>query len=403
MKRTILILGLVTALMIPGDAVLYTVLPSQPAALGVGLTAATLGLVLSVNRLIRVVVSSPLGVLSDRRGRRPIFLLGAVLGLGSTAGYVLLPGVVPLLLARLTWGIAWAALMVAGYGAILDLVHESRRGAVMGVYQWMIFSGGTLAMLIGGFLSDRGGLPITLWGCVGLAVVGLVLALTLPETRFQGTVAFQGAGLRGTLIALANRDLAVVSLVNFTLYLGGSGLLLSTLGYFLNELQTAEGDALGIATLTGALLAVQGLVSFSLAPVVGHLSDRVGRRWPFVLAGLALGTVSLAGFALAPGLTTAAGALVLFALARGLIPAPLAAWAGDVAPPHQRGLAIGAYLTLGDLGSGIGPILAYAIVDIWNVRWAYALGAAAFGLMLVVLLGTLARQRVGPRRAATNP
>ncbi len=390
-RRTILILGLVAALLILGDAVLYTVLPSRPAALG--LTAGMLGLVLSVNRLIRVLVGSPLGALSDRRGRRPILLLGAVLGLSSTVGYVLFPGFLPLLLARLTWGMAWAALMVAGYGAILDLVPESRRGAVMGVYQWMIFSGGTLAMLLGGLLSDRVGLPLTLWGCVGLGLIGVLLALSLPETRREA--AFQGAGLRGTLIALAHRDLAVVSLVNFALYLSGSGLLLSTLGYFLNELASAGGFSLGVASLTGVLLAAQGTLSISLAPLFGHLSDRVGRRWPFVALGLALGAVGMVGFVLAPDLAATIGVLAVFSLARGLIPAPLAAWAGDTAPPEQRGLAMGAYLTLGDLGSGIGPILAYLIIDLWGVRGAYVLGALVFVAALILLAGMARLRRRG--------
>ena len=407
-RRTIFILGLATALLIPGDAVLYTVLPSQPALLG--LTAGMLGLVLGVNRLIRVVVGSPLGALSDRWGRRPVLLLGAVLGVASTAGYVLLSGYGPLLVARLVWGTAWAALMVAGYGAILDLVHESRRGAVVGVYQWMIFTGGTLAMLAGGFLSDRVGLPAVLWGCAGLGLVGVVLALVgVPETRHPGTRLYRGSSLRGTLAVLANRDLAVASLVNFCLYFGGSGLLLSTLGYFLDELQPPGGFSLGVmtlrvASLTGVLLAAQGLLSISVAPLFGHLSDRVGRRWPFVALGLALGVVGLVGFVVAPDLAAAIGALALFSVSRGLIPAPLAAWAGDAAPAEQRGLAMGAFLTLGDLGSGISPILAYLIIDWWGVRWAYALGAVVLGLAVLLLLATkwLARSTSDPRIHA-NP
>lgn len=390
----VLFLGLVTALLILGDAVLYTVLPSQPALLG--LTTGSLGLILGGNRLIRVLVSSPLGMLCDRWGRRPVLLLGTVLGVASTAGYVLLSGSGPLLLARLVWGIAWSALMVGGYGIVLDLTPASRRGVVVGVYQWIFFSGAMMATLAGGFLSDQVGLAVTLWGCVGLGLVGVLLAiLGVPETRSLGREKLQGVGLRG-FMAVLDRDLAAIGFVNFALYLGGNGLLVPTLGYFLNELRLADGFplGLGVATLTGVLLAAQGILSTSCAPLFGHLSDRVGHRWPFVVSGLVLCAISLLGFAMVPDLSTTLVALGLFALGRGLIPAPLVAWAGDMALAERRGQVMGGFLALGDLGSGLGPVLAYLIVDLWGVRWAYALGALIFAAALVLPAGMmLARRR----------
>ena len=99
-------LALAYSLALLGDQMLYVFLPSHPAAAGIA--AASLGIVLSANRFVRLGANSLGGLLSDRLGRRRPYLLGMALALASTAGYLLSSSFWPLLLWRIVWGIAFA-------------------------------------------------------------------------------------------------------------------------------------------------------------------------------------------------------------------------------------------------------------------------------------------------------
>ena len=76
MNRWRIIGGVAVALSLAllGDQMLYVVLPGRPEAAGIGVAA--LGVVLGVNRFIRLGANSLAGILADRLGRRPLFLAG---------------------------------------------------------------------------------------------------------------------------------------------------------------------------------------------------------------------------------------------------------------------------------------------------------------------------------------
>ena len=79
-------LALAYSLALLGDQMLYVFLPSHPAAAGI--TSASLGIILSANRFVRILANSLRGLVSDRIGRRRPYLAGMVLALASTAGYL---------------------------------------------------------------------------------------------------------------------------------------------------------------------------------------------------------------------------------------------------------------------------------------------------------------------------
>ena len=70
--RTVLFpLGVGTALSLMGDGTLYTVLPTHTAEAGIALTS--VGIILSVNRLVRLFLNGPAGLAYDRWPRRRRF------------------------------------------------------------------------------------------------------------------------------------------------------------------------------------------------------------------------------------------------------------------------------------------------------------------------------------------
>ena len=60
------------------------------------------------------------------------------------------------------------------------------------------------------------------------------------------------------------------------------------------KLSQSTGLGLGVATLTGGLMAGRTLLSMAAAPLAGTTSDRLGSRWAVAAWVLALGVVSMA-------------------------------------------------------------------------------------------------------------
>ena len=135
-----------------GDLSLFAGLVTQ---LGVvHLTLGEVGIILSVHRLVRIPGNLVVGSLQDRFGRRPLFVLGMLLAVLSTAAYGLVSGFWPFVLARVAWGAAWALINVCGMTMTLDLKGPADRGSLVGFYNAWIWVGYFIGPLAGSLLTD---------------------------------------------------------------------------------------------------------------------------------------------------------------------------------------------------------------------------------------------------------
>lgn len=192
-------------------------------------------------------------------------------------------------------------------------------------------------------------------------------------------------------------------LVNTLLNAVGFGLVVPVLPRLVTEL--AGGGVPAAGSAYGALVASYAALLFLCAPVLGHLSDRVGRR-PVILAALAAATLDNIVAALT-------GSLALLFVARALAgacganAAAGAAYIADVTAPEQRGRAYALAGAAFGLGFIIGPALG-GLLGEWGPRvpfWAAAgLTAANFLYGWLVLPESLAPTARRPLRlAAFNP
>jgi MFS family permease len=96
---------------------------------------------------------------------------------------------------------------------------------------------------------------------------------------------------------------------------------------------TGTGDVawLAYATFAGAIAASLSNIAF------GWASDRTRTRVPWIAAGLIASCALLAGFGMVQDLPGTIALLVLWQCALNMMLAPLAAWAGDCIPDHQKG------------------------------------------------------------------
>jgi MFS family permease len=153
-----------------------------------------------------------------------------------------------------------------------------------------------------------------------------------------------------------------------------AGVLSATLGLLVKE---SVRSTLEIATLTGILSAGRTVISMAAAPQAGVISDRFGGRWKILGACLGMGAVGMIAAGTGSFLFVIFG-LCLGAAAGGAIQALSTALTGEYAPPHRRGRAIGHMHTMGDLGSAVGPLMAYAVLPRIGLPGIYLSCGAVF-------------------------
>lgn len=379
-------LGVGTALSDIGDAMLYTVLPTHPADAGIAL--ADVGIMLSINRLIRLVTNGPAGWFYDRaRERRTIFIASLTLGAISTAWYAFADGFEPLFIARLLWGLAWSGIWVGGNAIVLGIAPRGERGQWVGLYQLWFFFGPVLGSLLGGIFTDAFGYRLALVFCAIMSTFGVILAAIglanqhhlkeqppapkaiEPRPRFAMNPDFR---------ALSPRMWAAIAAhgANRLIF---AGVVSSTLGLLIEQLR---GNLIGVATITGTLLAARTLVSLVSAPIAGAWSDRLGSRWGLLTISALMGAVGMSVFAIPDIFAALIGALI-GAIASGSIQSLTAALVGDLSVEEHQGRNLGVFHTAGDLGSAIGPLAAFALLPVTGL-YAVFLGCAA---LLFIIAG----------------
>ena len=411
-----------TALALLGDATIYPVLPAQTAELG--LTAWHVGWLLSINRLVRPPLNMLGGYLSHRMGPKAPFIIGLAIGTLSTLGYGLVRGFWPLLALRALWGVAWALLVVAAYGMVLDSSGKSMRGRLTGTYASFSFFGGALGAMGGGFLVDSIGFSAAMIILGIVSALSLLGALTLPPIRrnvsslpdshaeeavanADPVKAVSPPSMRQVLHQFANLSgrLRLIFALNFVHRFFFAGIFYSTLGFYLARTVTEPirvgTIALGIASLTSVLLFARNVVTVVVGPGLGYLSDRLRDRAIVLVLGEVAGALGFLCFATHGSLWILGLGVILTAVAYGIVPPMLVSWLGDSTASSHRSTMVGAYQTMGDLGSGLGPLVAYVIVGALGARSVYGLSAAILVLTVPIIL----RARAGgqTRQVSSGP
>jgi MFS family permease len=135
----------------------------------------------------------------------------------------------------------------------------------------------------------------------------------------------------------------------------------------------------------GILISLYGLVNSVFQPFVGALSDRSGRRKPFIQGGLVLMGVSTLSFVLAGRFADLLALRSLQGLGVALtVPASLALMS-TATQRQTRGGSMGIYSTMRMLGFAIGPLLGGLLYDHFGFDAAFYTGGA-FILMTVILV-----------------
>ncbi|WP_237068671.1 MFS transporter [Microbulbifer guangxiensis] len=344
-----------------------------------GSTPALLGIALGAYGLSQALLQIPLGMLSDRWGRKPVIYMGlAVFALGSLLA-AQTDSVYGLIAGRVLQGCG--AIAAATMALMADLTRYENRGKAMAAIGAAIGLAFMLAVILGPLLAGIGGLAAIFWLTAALALLGLLIAWRLvPDPQqAQGPGVYRG----GFRAVLGNGEIwQLVSGVFF------SHLLLTALFVPLPPLLVDLLDLPGAQhwKLYGPLM----FGSFVLMLPLMRLAERSGRvplALGLAVAGLGAGILAL----WAGSRWLLVGLLAVFFIAFNLLEALLPAQLTRSAPAEARGGASGLYATLQFLGAFVGGVLGGYLYG------AGGAGAVALMGLAVVVLWALLWWRLGAR------
>jgi MFS family permease len=337
-----------------------------------GLSDAAAGILSASYAAGTLIAALPAGYVASRVGPRRTVIAGlCLLGVASLA-FGLVERIALLDLARFIQGAAGALIWSGALTWLVTSAPEEKRGSVIGTALGTAIAGALLGPALGALAGSIGTAPV--FGSVLVIALALAYAASrLPEAGVPERQALRDviATMRSGPVVVAFVLVAVPSVM--------FGAIEVLVPLRIDDLGGSHGVIAAGFIASAALEAL-------LAPLVGRLSDRVGRRMPYV-TGLSICAFAMVLLALAQVLGVVLATLIVTSLGAGLCFAPALALISDAAADaslHQgfaAGLSNMAWASgqvIGGVGGGgfatlagnAAPVLAIAALLVATVFYA---------------------------------
>lgn len=367
----------VTGLAFFTDMLLYYLLvPLLPRyAAELHLSQMRVGILFGSYAVALLAATLPVGRLTDRYGRRSVMLAGLA-GLGAaTLFFAFAKAYWLLVLARALQGAAGAATWLPGMALLADHFGPEERGRAMG----LAFAAANVGVLLGppvsGFLDQHAGPRAPFLAGAALVLVdaaGRAFLLEEGERVSSGPIPWRAL--------LGHRPIrAFVGAM--VLASGLWALIESTLPLHLDSRLRLGPAAIGLC------FAAAALSHTCASPLMGRLSDRIGRV-KVMRTGLFLCVLTLPLPVFMPGIWTVGAAMIALGATASFIMAPCGPGVADAVQALGR-TDYGSGFALLNIayaaGMVAGPFAGSALVEGFGIRAAFVILALAYGTYGIAL------------------
>jgi MFS family permease len=346
------------------------------------------------------------GVALDRLGARRVVPLGAAaVGIGA------------LLFATGDRQVASLGRLLQGAGGVFALVGAvyiattsfpaSRAATLIGATQMFGMAGGSAGQFVVGPLIG-GGLPWQqFWIAMGIGglAISAVLFLVLPSRSVaRGDGDWLRAALRAMGVVFRNPQSILCGAIAGLIFIPTT---IFDMVWGVRFLQDARGFDYGTAVLRSALVPVGWMIG---CPLLGSLSDRIGRRKPVIVGGAAVLFASLAWILFGPASVLPPYVLGLTAgIGSGAAMLPYTV-IKEANPPEMSGTATGVINFLNFTFSALlGPVFGWALAaatggtsSMGLEHFQTAFEPLLYGVALAIVL-TLLLKETGPAARPPTP
>jgi MFS family permease len=330
------------------------------------------GLIVSVSTLTGVLLKLPSGALSDIYGRRFLLRIGVVaFGLPPFL-YLFITDLNSLTALRFVHGLATAIFAPSALATVAELYRE-RRGAALGTYTACTQSGALLGPFIGGYLAHVAGFDLAfvtagVCGCIAIVLFySLHLDVATPRVPEKGMRPLLAEMWKGFAIVARNRKVLITSATDGAKMIA-NGALMAFLPLYGLTVGLNPGEV-------GLLFSVQAGTSFFSKPIMGRVSDRMGRQ-PLIIIGL---LICAATFVCIPHVSIFALLLLLsagFGFGEAVVSSSSSAFVADSSEFKTLGAGMGMQGTIGDIGHASGPLLAGILIANMSYAGAFTIIAS---------------------------
>jgi MFS family permease len=358
---------------------LFMVLPVLPLMADsiAGATPFLIGLALGAYGLSQALLQIPMGIWSDRLGRKTVIIAGLLVFILGSVIAGLSESIYGIIVGRLLQGCgAIASSLLALVG---DVTAPNNRTKAMAIVGMSIGASFGIALVLGPFLSVKCGLSGLFLITALLGALGVLVALTFPgETQAPRRDVWDLAGFRQVL---KDANLTRVTLGVFALHY----LLMSSFVAFpLLMASTGQIPAESHHFYYLGLL----VVTFVLMGPLMRMADKPGRALPIALAMIAAFTIANVVLALDHHFYGVMLGMALFFMAFNLLEVVLPAMLSRIAPGSYRGSAMGVYSSAQFAGAFFGGAMGGLIAGGWQITyvlWVNALICVAWFLFTMGL------------------
>jgi MFS transporter, DHA1 family, multidrug resistance protein len=350
-----------------GDAFLYPFLPVNFADAGV--PAMWVGVLLSINRFVRILSNTMIVHAFAKYGLRVIMIIAVVLAITSTFGYGSASGVAMWLLFRVMWGLAFSAMRI---GTLAYALQNERPGFALGVSRSLQESGPMLSLFLAPFLLQYLDTDAIFYFHALLSLPALYFAINLPAGNDKTQ------SLRRQWFLKLPSSLNSITLISAIVI---DGIVVVVLGVlFLNF---REEISLPAATALAAFyLGYRRVCSVALSPAGGWIADKIGldRVFNISIVCIILGLTVLAFGWIGTG---AVIVFTFYSINSAITP-------GSASKTNSHSLAaVAENATWRDIGAAAGTLIGGLLISSPYLDKVLLTGIASMIILFLIHIGTI--------------
>ncbi len=308
-----------------------------------------LGLAIGAYGLTQALLQIPMGILSDRYGRKPVILAGLVVFLLGSVVAALSTSIYGVVIGRAIQGMGAIASAILALAA--DLSREEQRPKVMATIGMFIGLSFTLAMILGPIVADAFGLSGLFWFTALLTIIAMLLIQFVVPYSVSKAPRGDNVALPKQVVKLIRHpQLARLNAGVFVLHMALTACFITLPKQFVASGLALENHwQLYLPTLLGSF--------FLMVPFM-IIAMKKQQEKPMFSGAVALLSLALFFLWLLPtGLGSLIFSVVLFFTAFNYLEATMPSILSRIAPAGVKGSVMGIYSTSQFLGAFAGGII----------------------------------------------
>ena len=319
----------------------------KPFATSLGAPNDLVGLVASASTIPGILVSFPAASLSDVLGRRKVLLFSALVFATAPFLYLFVTSWWQLVPIRFYHGFATAIFVPVTEAAIAEK-YPTKRGERISILSSFTAMGRAIAPFVGGYillLTNYG--YSSLYLAVGVAgLTALIIALLfLVETDTSDTnkdsSKFTDVMFNGWREVANRKEVQIVGFIQASQYYVFGAVEFFLVGYLTENVRL---DPLSVGVIMGS----QVIAIILARPLMGRLSDRIGRRTPIIFGSI-MSVIVLASFAFFSYLPILLFLSVAYGIGFSAVISSTSPLVCDIVPPNLLGTSMGLLGTMMDI------------------------------------------------------